>query len=117
MRKEQAEPQQSSTSTIKQESSGPIVAVPEPPSLAAAPGEGGVVLTWTSDDLQRTDRFTVRAAQGEDGDVEEADAVSVQDARRHLVKAKAGTKVCAQVRVDRAGVSSTWSEVQCDVAT
>ncbi|GAA3601807.1 hypothetical protein GCM10022199_01690 [Marihabitans asiaticum] len=114
---EQAEPQQSSTSTIKQESSGPIVAVPEPPSLAAAPGEGGVVLTWTSDDLQRTDRFTVRAAQGEDGDVEAADAVSVQDARRHLVKAKAGTKVCAQVRVDRAGVSSTWSEVQCDVAT
>ena len=38
-------------------------------------------------------------------------------ARRHVVEAKKGTKVCAQVRLDRSGVSSTWSQVACDVAT
>ena len=102
--------------TQAQTSAGPIVDIPTPPTLSAAPGKGAVELTWTSTDLERSDRFTVRVAQGEDAAIEEARGISVKSARRHVVEAKKGTKVCAQVRLDRAGVSSTWSQVACDVA-
>jgi hypothetical protein len=104
------------TSTRSADSSGPIVDIPTPPTIAAAPGKGAVELTWTSTNLERTDRFTIRVATG-DTSIDEGKVQSVKNARRHVVQAKKGTKVCAQVRMDREGVSSTWSQVACDVAS
>lgn len=109
-------PTSSPTSAAVPTGGGPIVDIPMPPTVSAAPGKGAVALTWTSANLERTDRFTVRVATGEDASIEEGQVVSVKSARRHVVEASKGTKVCAQVRLDREGVASTWSQVACDVA-
>ena len=99
--RDDGEPTSPTTPTTQaQTGAGPIVDIPTPPTLSAAPGKGAVELTWTSADLERSDRFTVRVAQGEDASIDEGRVISVKSARRHVVEAKKGTKVCAQVRLD-----------------
>lgn len=87
------------------------------PSVTARSGAGSVGFTWNYPQPEKKDTFRLSygPTPSDAGNPERAKLVSVTT-RTYTVKAAKGTKVCATVRVSRAGQTSPGSDVQCETA-
>lgn len=91
---------------------GPVVDVPEPPSIDGLAVKGGVAFTWEYAGVRKGDFYRMRIA-GSEAEVTEAKVTTVRT-MPHKATAKAGATVCAQVAVSRAtGNSSAYSPIRC----
>ncbi len=87
------------------------------PSVTASSGAGSVRFTWNYPEPDTKDSFRLSygPTPSDAGNPDRAKRVSVTT-RSYTVKAAKGTKVCATVRVARAGQVSPGSDVQCETA-
>ncbi|MEO6019269.1 MAG: serine/threonine-protein kinase [Knoellia sp.] len=92
---------------------GPIVDIPQPPSIDGRGVPGGVVFSWEYTGVRKGDFYRLRIA-GSEAEVPKAKVTTVRKMPPYTVSAKPGKLVCAQVEVARAaGSSSTYSPIKC----
>jgi hypothetical protein len=85
---------------------------PNQPTLHAAPVAGGVAFTWNYLAPEKADQFFVRTAADTTALAQSTDQAPLKQAT-YTAKAKAGTQVCAQVKVSREGLASDYSTPAC----
>jgi hypothetical protein len=85
---------------------------PNQPNVEAKPVAGGVAFTWTYLAPDKHDQFFVRTAPDTTALAESTDQAPLKQAT-YTAKTKAGTQVCAQVKVSREGLASDYSTPAC----
>lgn len=92
---------------------GPVVDIPESPSIDGHAVAGGVAFTWEYAGVRKGDFYRMRIADSEAG-VQQAKVTTVRKTPSHTVTGKPGATICAQVAVSRAtGNSSAYSPIKC----
>ncbi len=91
---------------------GPVVDIPEAPSIDGRGVTGGVAFTWEYAGVRKGDFYRMRIAPSE-ADVAKAQVTTVPK-MPYKAPAKAGVQVCAQVAVSRStGNTSAYSPIKC----
>lgn len=100
------------TASVTPGGGGPVVDIPEQPSIDGRGIDGGAVFTWQYAGVRKGDYYRMRIAPSE---AEVADAtVTTVRAMPHRVTVGTGEPVCAQVAVARAaGPTSAYSPIKC----
>ncbi|HET8594384.1 MAG TPA: serine/threonine-protein kinase [Intrasporangium sp.] len=84
------------------------------PVLEADSGKGSVTFRWSYPSPRQADTFRLYVG-ATSSDAERAEPIIVRTAT-HTIKAKAGTKLCAVVKVNRNGQGSPASEPRCETS-
>lgn len=91
---------------------GPVVDIPEPPSIDGTPVKGGVAFSWEYAGVRKGDFYRMRIA-GSEAEVAQATVTTVRQ-MPYTAKGAAGSTICAQVAVSRAtGNASAYSPIKC----
>jgi serine/threonine protein kinase len=100
------------TASVTTGGGGPVVDIPEPPSIDGRSVKGGVLFSWEYAGVRKGDFYRLRIAPSE-AEVPEAEVTTVRT-MPHTVSTKPGEYVCAQVAVARAaGATSAYSPIKC----